>query len=199
LESFNRINLFNDTDFFKIQEFVLNHIKHSNNFNYASAYGRYWNLVEFPEDIEELIINTARSEFKKDIDIVYTQCVKYQIKDGVIPSLGEHKDKFFCTHTMNLIIDSTVDWPLIVEGSVFSNPTNSAVFLKGDSETHWRPEYPSKNENDYLIAVFINFSTIGGEMTGLSKEFSNISKSMRDAMFNGGGPSGYLGSKGKIN
>ena len=156
MESFNKINLFDDIVFSKIQEFVLDHIKHSDNLKYAGSYGRYWNLIKFPKEIEDLLVSTAQFEFNKDLDILYTQCVKYQIKDGVAPALVAHKDNLFCTHTMNLIIDTTIDWPLIVQDVEFPSMPNSAVFLKGDTESHWRPEYPSKDENDYLIAEFIN-------------------------------------------
>ena len=115
MESFNKINLFDDIVFSKIQEFVLDHIKHSDNLKYAGSYGRYWNLIKFPKEIEDLLVSTAQFEFNKDLDILYTQCVKYQIKDGVAPALVAHKDNLFCTHTMNLIIDTTIDFRAYIE------------------------------------------------------------------------------------
>jgi hypothetical protein len=190
MESFNKIDLFDNTIFSKIQEFVLDHIKNSDNLKYAGSYGRYWNLIEFPKDIEDILVNTAQSEFNKDLDILYTQCVKYQIKDGVAPALVAHKDNLFCTHTMNLIIDTTIDWPLIVQDVEFPSKPNSAVFLKGDTESHWRPEYPSKNEDDYLIAVFINFATKGSKMSELSKQFMVMSDLTKSAFLDNGNPHG---------
>lgn len=190
MESFNKINVFDDTVFSRIQAFVLDHIRNSDNIKYASSYGRYWNLIEFPKDIEDLLVSTAKSEFNKDLDILYTQCVKYQIKDSVAPALVEHTDNLFCTHTMNLIIDSTIDWPLIVQNVEFPSKPNSAVFLKGDTESHWRPEYPSKNEDDYLIAVFINFATKGSDMSELMKKFMAMSDLTKGAFLNQGNPYG---------
>lgn len=190
MESFNKIDIFDNTVFSKIQEFVLDHIKHSDNLKYAGSYGRYWNLIEFPKDIEDLLVSTAESEFNKHLDILYTQCVKYQIKDGVAPALVAHTDNLFCTHTMNLIIDTTIDWPLIVQDVEFPSKPNSAVFLKGDTESHWRPEYPSKDEDDYLIAVFINFATKGSEMSELMKKFMVMSDLTKSAFLDHGNPHG---------
>lgn len=190
MESFNKIDIFDNTVFSKIQEFVLDHIKHSDNLKYADSYGRYWNLIEFPKDIEDLLVSTAESEFNKHLDILYTQCVKYQIKDGVAPALVAHTDNLFCTHTMNLIIDTTIDWPLIVQDVEFPSKPNSAVFLKGDTESHWRPEYPSKDEDDYLIAVFINFATKGSEMSELMKKFMVMSDLTKSAFLDHGNPHG---------
>jgi|688.fasta_scaffold156265_4 hypothetical protein len=190
MESFNKIDVFDSTVFSRIQEFVLDHIKHSDNLKYASSYGRYWNLIEFPKDIEDILVSTAQSEFNKDLDILYTQCVKYQIKDGVAPALVAHTDNLFCTHTMNLIIDTNIDWPLIVQDVEFPSKPNSAVFLKGDTESHWRPEYPSKDEDDYLIAVFVNLATKGSEMAEITKKFRGMSDLTKSAFLDHGNPHG---------
>jgi len=183
MKSFYKDNIFNDTDFSMIKSYVLNHIENSNDFNYTKIYGRYWNTVDFNSDINSLLINTARSGFDvDDLEIVYTQCVKYQIKDGVIPSLGNHIDDFYATHTLNIIIDSTLDWPLTVGEVDFPSLTNSAVFLKGDEDFHSRPKYPSKNENDYVIAIFVNFAPKDSEIIKKSKRFKSLPKDVQKSM-----------------
>lgn len=183
MKSFYKENLFNDTDFNEIKSYVLNHIKFSEDFNYTKFYGRYWNTIDFSPSIDNLLIKTARSGFGvNDLEIVYTQCVKYQIKDGVIPSLGNHVDDFYATHTLNIIIDSTIDWPLTVEGVDFPSLTNSAVFLKGDEDFHNRPTYPSSNENDYVIAIFVNFAPADSEIIKKSKAFKSLPKDVQKVM-----------------
>jgi hypothetical protein len=183
MKSFYKDNIFNDTDFSMIKGYVLNHIENSNDFNYTKIYGRYWNTVDFNSDINSLLINTARSGFDvDDLEIVYTQCVKYQIKDGVIPSLGNHIDDFYATHTLNIIIDSTLDWPLTVGEIDFPSLTNSAVFLKGDEDFHSRPKYPSENENDYIIAIFVNFAPANSEIIKKSNRFKSLPKEVRQTM-----------------
>jgi len=183
MKSFYKENVFNSTDFVNIKNYVLNHIQSSDDFNYTKIYGRYWNTIEFNEDINSLLIKTARSGFDVDnLEIVYTQCVKYQIKDGVIPSLGNHIDDFYATHTLNIIIDSTLDWPLTVEGIDFPSLTNSAVFLKGDEDFHSRPKYPSLNENDYIVAIFVNFAPEDSEIIKKSKRFKSLPKDVQKSM-----------------
>lgn len=183
MKSFYKENIFNETDFNVIKNYVIEHIKSSDDFNYTKLYGRYWNTIDFSKDIEKLLIETARSGFQvNDLEIVYTQCVKYQIKDGVMPSLGNHVDDFYATHTLNLIIDSTLDWPLTVEGVDFPSLTNSAVFLKGDEDFHNRPIYPSSNENDYVIAIFVNLAPENSEIIKKSRRFKSLPKDVQKSM-----------------
>lgn len=184
MKSFYKQDLFSTEEFGVLKEHVLSHINNSEDFNYTKTYGRYWNTIHFPADIGNLILNVARSGFQVDnLDIVYTQCVKYQIKDGVIPSLGNHVDDFYATHTLNIIIDSTLDWPLTVEGVDFPSLSNSAVFLKGDEDFHSRPEYPSESPEDYVVAIFVNLAPEDSEIIAKAKKFrslpENVQKSMR--------------------
>jgi hypothetical protein len=183
MKSFYKENVFNDMDFNLIKSYVFNHIESSNDFNYTKIYGRYWNTVDFNDDINNLLIKTARSGFGvDDLEIVYTQCVKYQIKDGVIPSLGNHIDDFYATHTLNIIIDSTLDWPLTVEDVDFPSLTNSAVFLKGDEDFHYRPKYPSLSEDDYVVAIFVNFAPDNSEIMKQSRRFKSLPEDVQKIM-----------------
>jgi hypothetical protein len=183
MKSFYKESLFKDNDFSLIKSSVIDHIKSSKDFNYTKIYGRYWNTINFHKDIEQILIETARSNFNIDnLEIVYTQCVKYQIVDGVMPSLGNHVDDFYATHTLNIIIDSTLNWPLTVEGVDFPSITNSAVFLKGDEDFHSRPEYPSSSENDYVIAIFVNLAPSDSEIIKKSRAFRSLPKEVQEAM-----------------
>jgi hypothetical protein len=183
VKSFYKENLFNDKDFNLIKDHVVSHIENSKDFNYTKIYGRYWNTIHFPEEINQLLIKTSRDGFNVDnLEIVYTQCVKYQIVDGVIPSLGNHVDDFYATHTLNIIVDSTLNWPLTVEGVDFPSVTNSAVFLKGDEDFHNRPEYPSSDEKDYVIAIFVNLAPEDSEIIKKTRAFRSLSKEAQDVI-----------------
>jgi hypothetical protein len=183
MKSFYKENLFSEKDFNLIKDHVASHIGNSKDFNYTKIYGRYWNTINFPEEINQLLIKTSRDGFGVDnLEIVYTQCVKYQIVDGVIPSLGNHVDNFYATHTLNIIVDSTLNWPLTVEGLDFPSITNSAVFLKGDEDFHSRPDYPSSNENDYLVAIFVNLAPEDSEIIKKTKMFRSLPKETQDVI-----------------
>jgi hypothetical protein len=183
MKSFYKENLLSEKDFNLIKSHVAHHIYNSKDFNYTKIYGRYWNTIRFPEEINQLLIQTSRDGFNIDnLEIVYTQCVKYQIVDGVIPSLGNHIDDFYATHTLNIILDSTLNWPLTVEGVDFPSITNSAVFLKGDEDFHSRPEYPSSNEDDYVIAIFVNLAPEDSEIIKKTREFRSLPKEAQDVI-----------------
>lgn len=187
MKSFFKNNLFDESQFNDIKSFVLSQIDSFEDFRYAEAYGRYYQGIHFEEPMRSLVVQKARENFGiDDLDIVYTQCVKYQIKDGCIPSLGRHKDNFYATHTMDIVIETTIEWPLEVEGEYFPSLPNSGMFLKGDEDYHSRPEYPSKNNKDYLIVIFVNLAPEGHEALTKARQFFNLPeqtrKQMRDKM-----------------
>ena len=82
MKSFYQENVFNDIDFGLIKSYVFKHIESSSDFNYTKIYGRYWNTIDFNDDINNLLIKTARSGFDVDdlIDTIegnrkYTKCI----------------------------------------------------------------------------------------------------------------------------
>ena len=183
MKSFYKKTLFSNLEFNNIKQYVMNHIQSSDDFNYTKIYGRYWNTIKFSEELNQLLLKIGREGFGiENLEIVYTQCVKYQIQYGVIPSLGNHIDDFYATHTLNIIIDSTIDWPLTVEGVDFPSLSNSAVFLKGDEDFHSRPKYPSNNEDDYLIAIFVNFAPADSEIIKKINRFRSLPEDIQKTM-----------------
>jgi len=187
MKSFFKENLFEEKEFNDLKSFILSQIDSFEDFRYAKAYGRYYQGVHFEEPMRSLIVQKARENFGIDnLDIVYTQCAKYQIKDGCIPSLGRHKDNFYATHTMDIVIETTIDWPLEVEGEYFPSTPNVGMFLKGDEDYHSRPEYPSDDNKDYLIVIFVNLAPEGHEALIKAREFfalpEHVRKQMRDKM-----------------
>jgi len=183
MKSFYKKTLFSNLEFNNIKQYVMNHIQSSDDFNYTKIYGRYWNTIKFSEELNQLLLKIGREGFGiENLEIVYTQCVKYQIQYGVIPSLGNHIDDFYATHTLNIIIDSTIDWPLTVEGVDFPSLSNSAVFLKGDEDFHSRPKYPSNNEDDYLIAIFVLFAPADSEIIKKINRFRSLPEDIQKTM-----------------
>lgn len=183
MKTFYVENLFLEKDFKDLRDYVFNHINSSTDFNYTKYYGRYWNTITFNDYLHNKILDVAKNNFKVDnLEIVYTQCVKYQINDGVIPSLGNHVDDFYATHTLNIVIDTTINWPLTVEGIDFPCIPNSAIFLKGDEDFHERPKYPSYDENDYLVSLFVNFAPSDSELIKKVKAFRDLPESQKKIM-----------------
>lgn len=156
MKSFSVDNIFEQEMFDKIRECVYSHINNSNDFNYAGYYGRYWNFIEFPAEIKDYIVSKAREHTSIDnLDISYTQCIKYKKEGSHVPRLDSHVDNFYAVYTMDITVDATLDWPLIIEDKEFACKSNSAIFLKGDEDNHSRPEYIG-NDDDYMVMLYVN-------------------------------------------
>jgi hypothetical protein len=184
--SFQKTNLFSENIFLKIKDFCFEQSKFFDSKCYSDMFGRYYRLVFFPEDIHNEILLKAK-EFLSDssLKIVYGQIIKYQLKGDIIPQLESHKDNLNSDHIINLVIDSTIDWPLCVEdldGNMqeFPSIVNSAVFLKGDQEGHWRKRYPSDSESDYLFLLFVHISPEDRPSWQMAKQVYDLPEAFRE-------------------
>ncbi len=145
---------------------------------YNKSYGRYLSHIKYTDEMKDIFLNIAKDGFN-DSSLVptYISVARYQIVDGYIPRLGHHVDNLPCTHTIDLVIETTVpDWGLIVVDKFFPDIQGHGIFLKGNEEEHFRPEYPSTNPEDYAIMLFANFAT--------PDHWSAKLKDMPDAIFN---------------
>ena len=120
-----------------------------------------WNAgILVPDEVQKELLQKVRAICKNDdIQYAYNHLVKYQIKDGCIPSLWEHVDQNGSHVSVNITIETTVDWKLIVERQTFDLSENSAVIFKGQEHDHARPPYPSSNPDDYVIQWFAEYAT----------------------------------------
>jgi hypothetical protein len=178
MKSIHKNNFFDDNNFNKIQNFVFKKIEELG-LDYGKEFKRYYRVIFLPEDIKSLLLDKARQETKDEsLEIIYTQIVKYKIKDGIIPELGKHKDIVTGQWVMDIVIDSTINWPLIIEDEIFENLTNSVSFIKGEEDLHWRPNFPSTNEEDYLLLLFVHLANKDTEYYRVSQQIFNMKENM---------------------
>jgi hypothetical protein len=183
MKSFYVKDIFDKDTFGKIKEQVYSFILKNENFNYTNSYGRYWGLIDFTEDINNKILNKAKEHTKIDnLEIAYIQCIKYQTKEGNVPLLESHVDDFYAIYTMDITIETTIDWPLRVEDKFFDCLPNSVVFLKGDEDEHDRPPYPG-NDKDYMLMIFANLVPADHPMMGDINKLKNLSPRAKKAFF----------------
>jgi hypothetical protein len=162
VKSFYEKNVFEEEDFNALKEIAFKDLS-SDNIYFSEAYSRYYAITDFPENIKAKIVDLANKKFNtKDLDIVYTHAVKYQIVNGIKPSLKKHLDNLPSTHVIDLCVETTLpDWGLTVGDDFFQDDPNSAVFLYGKEDIHFRPDYTSEDENDYCIMFLINLAPPG--------------------------------------
>jgi hypothetical protein len=181
MKSFYVENIFDEETYKLIKDYVYNHMETSDDFNYAPYYGRYWNLIDFPEDLYGKIIDKAREKTGiKDLDIAYTQCIKYKKEGESIPRLDNHIDNFYAVYTLDITIKTTLDWPLTIEDVDIACKDNSAIFLKGDEDFHSRPEYPGTDE-DYMVMLYVNLVPQDHPIMRDVEKLKALSKPVKDA------------------
>ena len=115
--------------------------------------------VQFDADIEEYCLNKAREIFKDNsLQKAYFFAVRYQRKNGCVPHLWEHTDQNGTQTTIDITIENTANWGLIVEGQHFEQNPNDAIIFAGQQHMHARPPYPTKDENAYTTVLFLHFT-----------------------------------------
>jgi hypothetical protein len=79
-------------------------------------------------------------------------------KEFGLPRLDPHKDDHYWDLTLDIQIDSNIDWPLVIDGEEYTLKNNDALIFDSAGQVHWRK--PQKfNENDYLDVILFHFVT----------------------------------------
>lgn len=174
-ESVEIDNFFEQEDFEKIQSIILSDYA-GNDVPYDKGLGRYsaGNNISATRCIflsEEKISNLLGEEYK----LSGHYSVKYQIKDDSIPMLYDHRDTQGGNITVDLVIDSTIDWEIGIGDKLYKeSKVGNAIVFNGQSLNHWRPEYPSKNKSDYIVLMFLVFAKPSHWIFTHGKEFEKV-------------------------
>jgi hypothetical protein len=62
-------------------------------------------------------------------------------------SLEKHRDVNACTYTIDLCVYQTTTWDLYVEGVPYTLNENEALLYYGESQKHWREDFPDGEDN----------------------------------------------------
>jgi hypothetical protein len=127
---------------------------------YHTMMGRWAAGIVMSEEIEEYVLNKIRNIFNNQTLVpAYHYTVAYQRKDGCLPNLWNHLDQNGSQISVNIAIENTANWPIIVEGVVFDQQPNDAVIFCGQQHVHGRPPFPGNNDSDKTIQLFMHYST----------------------------------------
>jgi len=159
MKSIYRPDFFDNETFNKIKEGVFEKINDQYGLSYGKDCTREYRVCFLSNELQSILLDKAKQETKNDsLEIIYNQIVKYQIKDGIVPELKRHIDKAVGELVMDIVVDATVDWPLVIEGESFSNTVNSVTFICGEEEPHWRNDFPSDSQEDYVLLLFVHMA-----------------------------------------
>jgi hypothetical protein len=124
---------------------------------------QFINNIVLPEEITNKIIKTC-SDLVDGEELILKEynfaTYRRLEKSGKVyhPSLFPHYDYNFeeSTLTLDYQIDSSLDWPITVDGKEFDLVNNSAVSFMGSHQVHWRYE-KEFGPDDFVQMIFFNF------------------------------------------
>lgn len=89
----------------------------------------------------------------------YFKFAKYSLRYGV-PRVPPHIDENACTYTVDVQLDSTIDWSIYVELDEYTMSDGDALLYMGESQLHWRPQYEGQTNEDYVTMLFMHYAHI---------------------------------------
>lgn len=126
---------------------------------YHTVAGRWITDIYFDPETEKEILEIAHKTFNDySLKRAGFHTARYQIHNGIVPQLWKHWDQSACQYSLDLCIEKTLDWQLVVEDQEFEEQPNTCVVFSGNDMLHWRTPYPSNDENDYVTLLFMQFA-----------------------------------------
>lgn len=167
-------NFFTDDMLERVKQTVKNTGMGTDVLQFHTMLARWETSISFDEDIEEHCLNKAREIFKDNsLKKAYFYAVRYQFKDGCVPHLWEHTDQNGTQTTIDITIENTANWGLIVEEQYFDQNPNDAIIFCGQQHIHSRPPYPTTDPEKYTTVLFLHFTQpdhwIQKELNGIYK------------------------------
>jgi hypothetical protein len=122
-------------------------------------------------DISSVLWKKIGTELGISIERISTHYARYSLQSGHKPLLMPHYDRALTKSMFSLaiVLDSTFDWDIYVEGEKFVPRKNDAVLFSGSHQVHWRPDVEFK-EDDYYDIVVCQFEEQTQEDLTLSKK-----------------------------
>jgi len=150
---------FTDEMFEQVKQAVVDTKMGTDESQFHTMLARWEAPIQFSPEIEEYCIQRAREIFNDPtLKKAYFYAVRYQRKDGCIPHLWEHTDQNGTQTTIDITVENTANWGIIVEGQHFEQNPNDAIIFCGQQHIHSRPPYPTKDPEKYTTVLFLHFT-----------------------------------------
>lgn len=177
--------VYNNTMFEKLEAFVIENVLHSTMFDYIykSVYdsdknaehvvkelGHTTYFMDFHDGFKAVMKSKIQPYFEEDLEITEIAFARYHNASGYVPKLFPHFDGFDEHRiTFDIQLNSTIDWPIFIEGQEFTLKNNNALVFSGTDQIHWRKEMVL-SENDFTDMLFIHLS-LKNNNEKISEEF----------------------------
>jgi hypothetical protein len=122
-------------------------------------------------DASNVLWKKIGTELGISIERISTHYARYSLQSGHKPLLMPHYDRALtkAMFSLAIVLDSTFNWDIYVEGEKFVPRKNDGVLFSGSHQVHWRPDVEFK-EDDYYDIIVCQFEELTDEDRSLSKE-----------------------------
>lgn len=142
-------NLLNDSDFKTLQKYVLELDKNQTGF--SDQFNRYeFGSDEIMTEFHNKLIPFAKEFFESDTLVPSFNFGSWYFGNA---SLEKHKDVAPCSYSIDLCVYQKTPWDLYVEDVPYTLYENDALFYYGETQRHWREDFPDP-ENNIVCNLF---------------------------------------------
>jgi 2OG-Fe(II) oxygenase superfamily len=152
-------NFFTDETFEEVKHAIKETKMGTDDLFFHTMLARWESPIQFSPEVEAYCVQKARDLFNdQSLEKAYFFAVRYQRKDGCVPHLWEHTDQNGTQTTIDITVENTANWGLIVEGQYFEQNPNDAIIFCGQQHIHSRPPYPTTDPDKYTTVLFLHFT-----------------------------------------
>jgi hypothetical protein len=142
-------NILSSKDFNELQQYVKNLDKSS--VGHSDQFSRYeFGGSDLLNMLHKNLLSVAKEFFENKNIVPSFNFGSWYYGDA---SLEKHKDVNACTYTIDLCVYQTTPWDLYVEGIPYTLNENEALLYYGESQKHWREDFPD-GEGNIVCNVF---------------------------------------------
>ena len=138
-------------------------------------------LVGLGDDIKNKLQSIVQEHYGKDWVLNDYQFARYSKKYGYEPKLYPHFDGAFENHrlTLDVQVNSTISWPIVVEGKEFILNNNEGLVFSGTDQIHWR-SHLELSDDDIVDMIFCHCEKINDLKEPITEEHLDKMKKLQD-------------------
>lgn len=111
-------------------------------------------LQPLPEEISRKLIQyAAEFGFTVTKDQIIALFMRYSNEFG-LPKLDPHLDIHNCGLSVDYLVRTNIDWPVVMENEEFHLKDNEGIFFEASAVVHWRDPMALSDEDFIEIIIF---------------------------------------------
>jgi hypothetical protein len=163
-------NIFNDEDYANLYREINKNSKVAEYVRVVEDLGYTSTGIYLNNNISSVLWKKIGTELGISIERISVHYARYSLQSGHKPLLMPHYDRALkkATFSVAIVLDTTFNWDIYVEGEKFIPRKNDGVLFSGSHHVHWRPDVEFK-EDDYYDIIVCQIDELTDEDRSLSK------------------------------